>query len=97
MKRSVWRPSEPLLLGELDTAEAAFASGMQWRLSAICWMAAIVAELRPGPVQEAAEDRLSALIARAELSMDELAWIRRLRSDGIHGQGWASGATLDRG
>jgi hypothetical protein len=88
--------SEQSLLRELRLAEEAFASGGM-RFSAVCWMATVVCDLPPGPVQEQAEDRLSALIGRADLTRAELRHVRMLRGDGLQARGWAAGITLRKG
>jgi hypothetical protein len=77
-----------MLLREFTLAEDAFAEGGYWQLSATCWAASIVAEMAAGSAQDDAEDRLSRMIGLANLTPDQLAWVRRLRADGQQSPQW---------
>jgi hypothetical protein len=93
-------PRWPLdgLLRELSSIEQVFETGTPpARLSALCWMAAVVASLPPGLEQEHAEDRLSALIAQAGLEQEALRDVLAFRRHGIFAAPWPSTPTLRRG
>lgn len=86
------------LLRELSAIEQVFADGNRAvRLSALCWMAAVVASLPPGSGQDAAEDRLSALIAEAALEPQALCDVLAFRRQGMLATPWPTTPTLRRG
>jgi hypothetical protein len=84
--RAVDRP----WLRDFALAEATFAEDHERQLGALCWAASIVAEMVPGPAQDAAEDRLSHMISVARVAPDQLAWVRRLRADGQQSSQWCA-------
>ncbi len=86
------------LLRELEAVEQVFAAGSRAvRLSALCWMASVVASLSPGEVQDQAEDRLAVLIAQARLEPEALRDVLAFRRHGMFAAPWPSTPTLRRG
>jgi len=84
MARKNSRISEAELDFAFSEAERSFdAAPPSARFTSLCLMAVIVARYPPGDLQDEAEDRLSAAIARGNLGHDDLAVIRRFRLDGL--------------
>lgn len=84
MARKSSRISEAELDFALAEAERSLdASPSGARFTSLCLMAVIVARYPAGDLQDEAEDRLSAAIARCSLGHDDLAVIRRFRLDGL--------------
>jgi type II secretory pathway component PulM len=88
------------LLRELEAIEQVFAEGTgPVRLSALCWMATVVAAMPPGEVQDQVEDRLSALIAQAAPGPEALRDVLAFRRHGMLAAPWPTTPmpTLRRG
>lgn len=89
MQRNNGRWSMPALLREMEAIEQVFAHGSRTvRLSALCWLASVVASMPPGEAQDRAEDRLSALIAEASLAPEALRDVLAFRRQGILAATW---------